>query len=100
MRDFKFSKAYTSDAGSEDHPDFFENDNDNVDELDDLDMNDDVSGVFDEDDIISHGRLTKDDYVMAMVDNENGLFSYFDSAFLRNWAGPEHWKIKRAYKSN
>ena len=33
-------------------------------------MNDDVSGVFDGDDIISHGRLTKDDYVMAMVDNE------------------------------
>jgi hypothetical protein len=54
-----------------------------------------LSGVFDEDDIISHGRLTKDDYVMAMVDNENGLFSYFDFAFLRNWAGPEHWKIKR-----
>ena len=99
MRDFKFSKAYTSDAGSEDHPDFFENDNDNVDELGDLDMNDDVS--VDEDDRISHinRRLTKD-YVMAMVDNENGLFSYFDSAFLRNWSGPEHWKIKRAYKSN
>ena len=33
-------------------------------------MNDDVSGVFDGDYIISHGRLTKDDYVMAMVDNE------------------------------
>ena len=69
MRDFKFSKAYTSDAGSEDHPDFFENDNDNVDELDeldDLDMNDDVSGVFDEDDIIPHGRLTKDDRIVFL----------------------------------
>ena len=42
LRDFKFSKAYTSDAGSEDHPDFFENDNDNVDELDDLDMNESI----------------------------------------------------------
>jgi condensin complex subunit 2 len=99
LRDFKFS---TSDAGNEDYPDFFENDNDNVDELDELDdlnMNDDVS--VDEDDRISHiNRRSTKDYVMAMVDNENGLFSYFDSAFLRNWSGPEHWKIKRAYKSN
>ena len=35
---------------------------------------------------------------MAMVNNENELFSYFDSAFLCNWAGSEHWKLKRIKK--
>jgi len=59
----------------------------------------DISGVFDEEDINPHARLTEKDYVMAMVNNENELFSYFDSAFLRNWAGPEHWKLKRTNKS-
>ncbi|CAG8545208.1 17109_t:CDS:2 [Funneliformis caledonium] len=46
-----------------------------------------------------HTRLTEKDFVMAMVNNENELFSYFDSAFLRNWAGPEHWKLKRTNKN-
>ncbi|CAH1758302.1 2226_t:CDS:10 [Entrophospora sp. SA101] len=43
-------------------------------------------------------QLSERDYLMAMSNNENELFSYFDSAFLRNWAGPEHWKLKRAAK--
>ncbi|CAG8726872.1 13210_t:CDS:2, partial [Funneliformis caledonium] len=36
----------------------------------------DVSGVFDEDDINPHTRLTEKDFVMAMVNNKNELFSY------------------------
>ncbi|KAG0195966.1 hypothetical protein BGX33_002299, partial [Mortierella sp. NVP41] len=26
------------------------------------------------------------------------MFAYFDSALLRNWAGPEHWKLRRIPK--
>lgn len=37
--------------------------------------------------------LNEKDYIMA--GEENDMFSYFDSAFMRNWAGPEHWKMKR-----
>lgn len=31
------------------------------------------------------------------VDGENGsdLFDYFDRRLMRNWAGPEHWKLSR-----
>ncbi|CAI2189472.1 14825_t:CDS:2 [Funneliformis geosporum] len=62
-------------------------------------INYEISGVFDEDDMNQHARLTENDFVMAMVSNENELFSYFDSAFLRNWAGPEHWKLKKTSKN-
>ncbi|KAG2175870.1 hypothetical protein INT44_000348 [Umbelopsis vinacea] len=35
-------------------------------------------------------------YEMAMnPDLQTDMFSYFDSAFMRNWAGPEHWKLRR-----
>lgn len=26
------------------------------------------------------------------------MYAYLDSAFLRNWAGPEHWKLRRPRK--
>ncbi|OZJ02328.1 hypothetical protein BZG36_04291 [Bifiguratus adelaidae] len=38
------------------------------------------------------------DYLMAMATGESGMFSYFDTAFKKNWAGPEHWKLKRAVR--
>lgn len=35
-------------------------------------------------------------YEMAMnTDLQPDMFSYFDAAFMRNWAGPEHWKLRR-----
>ncbi|RUS23667.1 condensin complex subunit 2/barren [Jimgerdemannia flammicorona] len=40
--------------------------------------------------------LKEKDYMMAMAGEENEMFSYFDSAFMRSWAGPEHWKMRRA----
>ncbi|CAG8645366.1 7975_t:CDS:10, partial [Ambispora leptoticha] len=46
----------------------------------------------------SQRRLSQRELVMAMTTNQNEMFSYFDSAFLRNWAGPEHWKMKRIAK--
>jgi condensin complex subunit 2 len=117
LRNFKFSGdnildfAYAStETEGDNYPDFFDNDNYNDNEDvnvnvndilgDNLDLSNDVSEVFDEENINPHARLTEKDYVMAMVSNENELFSYFDSAFLRNWAGPEHWKLKKVIKSN
>ncbi|KAF7722954.1 hypothetical protein EC973_002465 [Apophysomyces ossiformis] len=36
------------------------------------------------------------DFMMAFKDgNEKDLFSYFDSTLTKNWAGPEHWKLRR-----
>ncbi|KAF8492503.1 condensin complex subunit 2/barren [Gautieria morchelliformis] len=37
------------------------------------------------------------DLVMAMtdVDGEGGMMDYFDQNFLKNWAGPEHWKLRK-----
>ncbi|GAA6051612.1 hypothetical protein JCM3770_003496, partial [Rhodotorula araucariae] len=36
------------------------------------------------------------DLVMAMGDGgEDGMFEHFDAKLGRNWAGPEHWKMRR-----
>ncbi|KAG5647899.1 hypothetical protein DXG03_007823 [Asterophora parasitica] len=36
------------------------------------------------------------DLVMAMdADGEEGMMDYFDQNFLKNWAGPEHWKLRK-----
>lgn len=38
--------------------------------------------------------------VMAlnMDEDQNEMLDYFDSKFMKNWAGPEHWKLRRAIK--
>ncbi|KAJ9094193.1 hypothetical protein QFC19_008045 [Naganishia cerealis] len=36
--------------------------------------------------------------VMAMDDGDTMMLDYFDQGFLKNWAGPEHWKVRRAVK--
>ncbi|KZT27835.1 barren [Neolentinus lepideus HHB14362 ss-1] len=36
------------------------------------------------------------DLIMAMTDADgDGMMDYFDQAFLKNWAGPEHWKLRK-----
>ncbi|KAL7280856.1 hypothetical protein ACG7TL_005800 [Trametes sanguinea] len=37
------------------------------------------------------------DLVMAMTDGDN-MMDYFDSNFLKNWAGPEHWKLRKVVR--
>ncbi|KAK7056215.1 hypothetical protein VNI00_002767 [Paramarasmius palmivorus] len=38
----------------------------------------------------------KKDLVLAMTDDQDGgMMDYFDKTFLKNWAGPEHWKLRR-----
>lgn len=40
------------------------------------------------------------DLVMAMNvnDDQEEMLDYFDATFMKNWAGPEHWKLRRAVK--
>jgi condensin complex subunit 2 len=36
--------------------------------------------------------------VMAMSQGGGEMLDYFDTNFMKNWAGPEHWKIRRVVK--
>ncbi|KAF4593297.1 Condensin complex subunit 2 [Pleurotus pulmonarius] len=40
------------------------------------------------------------DLVMAMTDAdaEGGMMDYFDQNFNKNWAGPEHWKMRKVVR--
>ncbi|KAJ8515716.1 hypothetical protein ONZ45_g6881 [Pleurotus djamor] len=40
------------------------------------------------------------DLVMAMTegDGEGGMMDYFDQNFNKNWAGPEHWKMRKVIR--
>ncbi|KAF5373258.1 hypothetical protein D9615_007456 [Tricholomella constricta] len=40
------------------------------------------------------------DLIMAMTDadGEEGMMDYFDQNFLKNWAGPEHWKLRKVIR--
>jgi condensin complex subunit 2 len=35
--------------------------------------------------------------VTMQKDGEAGMLDYFDSNIFRNWAGPEHWKLRRTF---
>ncbi|KAI0031273.1 condensin complex subunit 2/barren, partial [Vararia minispora EC-137] len=35
---------------------------------------------------------------LVIGDANGGMMEYFDQAFKRNWAGPEHWKLKRVIR--
>ncbi|KAF8629060.1 hypothetical protein AX15_003559 [Amanita polypyramis BW_CC] len=43
---------------------------------------------------------TERDLIMAMTaaDGEGGAMDYFDQNFLKNWAGPEHWKLRKVIR--
>jgi len=40
------------------------------------------------------------DLVMAVTnaDGENAIMGYFDQNFMKNWAGPEHWKLRKVVR--
>ncbi|CCM07077.1 uncharacterized protein FIBRA_09401 [Fibroporia radiculosa] len=42
------------------------------------------------------------DLVLAMTDGDEAggglMMDYFDQAFLKNWAGPEHWKLRKVVR--
>ncbi|KAH7105899.1 barren [Auriculariales sp. MPI-PUGE-AT-0066] len=38
------------------------------------------------------------EFMVAMADNEQSMVDYFDPSFLKNWAGPEHWKVRRNFR--
>ncbi|KAK2465681.1 hypothetical protein APHAL10511_002225 [Amanita phalloides] len=43
---------------------------------------------------------TERDLIMAMTDadGDGGTMDYFDQNFLKNWAGPEHWKLRKVIR--
>lgn len=43
------------------------------------------------------GRKHAGDLVMALAggDDGEGMFDYFDKGFAKNWAGAEHWKLRK-----
>lgn len=38
------------------------------------------------------------DLVMQMTEDGENMLDYFDAAAMKNWAGPQHWKLRRAVK--
>lgn len=51
--------------------------------------------------IIEPRRMpNENDLVMALTDagEEGGMLDYFDQNFLKNWAGPEHWKLRKVVR--
>jgi condensin complex subunit 2 len=38
------------------------------------------------------------DLILAMADGEGGALDYFDKNALKNWAGPEHWKLRKVIR--
>ncbi len=38
--------------------------------------------------------------IMAMTDadGEGGMLDYFDQSLLKNWAGPQHWRLRKAVR--
>jgi condensin complex subunit 2 len=44
-------------------------------------------------------RMPNDrDLVLAMADGDGGTLDYFDQNALKNWAGPEHWKLRKVIR--
>ncbi|KAJ3485576.1 hypothetical protein NLJ89_g11890 [Agrocybe chaxingu] len=41
---------------------------------------------------------TERDFVLAMADGDGGTLDYFDQNFHKNWAGPEHWKLRKVIR--
>lgn len=39
------------------------------------------------------------DLVLSMDGNGDQMFDYFDASLTKNWAGPEHWKMRRTVVS-
>ncbi|KAF8451497.1 condensin complex subunit 2/barren [Terfezia claveryi] len=53
-----------------------------------------VYGDDDEGDDVD-GRISEIGAAMGVSSQNDDILSYFDEALKKNWAGPEHWKIRR-----
>lgn len=61
--------------------------------LDGIDDDDHHQGTAEQEPVLG---FQEEEFLNAFTSNaDNELFSYFDSAFAKNWAGPEHWKLRR-----
>ncbi|KAJ7113713.1 condensin complex subunit 2/barren [Mycena crocata] len=45
-------------------------------------------------------RRPPNELVMSMTetDGDGGMMDYFDKTFSKNWAGPEHWKVRKVLR--
>ena len=105
LRNFEFSNPdnqicaeidFTKEAKPNDFYDFSPNIDDNVsiggDECNDFMF----SGDPDQEHFNEEGDMdmvSQAQYLPA-IGIQEGVFSYFDTSILRNWAGPEHWRSK------
>ncbi|KAG8744178.1 hypothetical protein FRC10_010644 [Ceratobasidium sp. 414] len=38
--------------------------------------------------------------IMSMTEDATEMLDYFDSTVMKNWAGPQHWKVRRAIRKD
>lgn len=102
-------------GGSGNVEDFFGGDQGGGDDYGGMDLGGDDDGGFDgggatdEGDAARPGTFepmdprripNEHDLMMAMTEAgaEGGSLDYFDQSFLKNWAGPEHWKLRKVVR--
>lgn len=61
------------------------------------DDGDDFGYGVDQEPFLAHGdeviAESQAQYLPA-IGEQDGVFSFFDTSMMRNWAGPEHWRSK------
>ncbi|KAK9722168.1 hypothetical protein K7432_002881 [Basidiobolus ranarum] len=103
IEDFTENEFYDDQNDGDDYDDDDDNDDNNTpffghDNNDDFGPNNFEDG---EDDVRTTDQANQNMFNVDFVPMANGgddVYSYFDSAFMKNWAGPEHWKLQRAPK--
>ncbi|CAO3628471.1 unnamed protein product [Cunninghamella blakesleeana] len=99
---FDFNDTAAEDINNDtgEYVDPFDNDIDNEDGdnqrgIDGNDQHDDGDDEAEEDKDNISGSIFRN----LTSNQENELFSYFDTTLSKNWAGPEHWKLRKIKKT-
>lgn len=84
------------DGGGDVDPFDFQNDDEQYGDAGNDEDNEPIYGEVEEE-----AKLNEHDFLAALRNNgDNDMFNYFDSTLVKNWAGPEHWKLRRPVSSN
>ena len=46
----------------------------------------------------SYGAIILGKIRLPAINDEEGMMDYFDPTYLKNWAGPEHWKLRKVVR--
>ncbi|KAI9296932.1 barren [Neoconidiobolus thromboides FSU 785] len=65
------------------------------------------NGAFDEEELVTDDKIKEENQeeeiekpgITLLAESDN-IYSYFDQRVMKNWAGPEHWRLKREAKTN